>query len=74
MRLSAESQYIVGVASQQDPLQAEVRLTRLGREAVALEARRRTIRYVINALLHRSPIADRKSVAQGASPGNSGDP
>jgi outer membrane protein, heavy metal efflux system len=57
MKLSAESRYIVGAASQQDPLQAEVRLTRLIREAVDLETQRRTIRYAINALLHRSPTA-----------------
>jgi outer membrane protein, heavy metal efflux system len=56
-KLSAESQYIVGVASQQDPLQAEVRLTRLTSQVIELETQRRATRYAINALLHRPPTA-----------------
>lgn len=56
-KISAESQYIVGAASQQDPLQAEVRLTSLTSQVIELDTRRRAIRYAINALLHRPPTA-----------------
>lgn len=55
LKSSAESQYIAGTAAQQDPLQAEVRITRLLRESIDLEAERRVIRAAINALLHRAP-------------------
>ncbi|MBW3672138.1 MAG: TolC family protein, partial [Acidobacteria bacterium] len=55
LKSSAESQYIAGTAAQQDPLQAEVRVTRLLRESIDLEAERRVIRAAINALLHRAP-------------------
>lgn len=57
MKSSAESQYVVGQASQQDPLQAEVRITRLLREETDLEANRRVIAAAINALLHRPPAS-----------------
>lgn len=57
LKSSAESQYVAGTAAQQDPLQAEVRITRLLRQRTDLEAERRVIRAAINALLHRSPIS-----------------
>lgn len=55
MKSSAESQYIVGSAAQQDPLQAEVRITRLLKEWIDLKAETRTIAAAINALLHQMP-------------------
>ncbi len=55
MKSSAESQYVVGNAAQQDPLQAEVRITRLLRERTELQADLRVTRAAINALLHRAP-------------------
>lgn len=55
MRSSAETQYVVGNAAQQDPLQAEVRGTRLRLEETELELSRRTLRAAINTLMRRSP-------------------
>ncbi len=54
---SAEAQYVVGRAAQQDPLQAEVQIARLARAEMSLESQRDTLRAQINALLHRDPDA-----------------
>lgn len=55
MRASAEALYVSGGAAQQDPLQAEVRMTALSRSRIALDARRGTVMAAINSLLHRPP-------------------
>ncbi|MDX1583856.1 MAG: TolC family protein [Thermoanaerobaculia bacterium] len=57
MKASAESQYVVGAAAQQDPLQAEVRATKLLTERSGLEAERRIIQAGMNALMHLPPEA-----------------
>lgn len=53
----AIAQYKVGLASQQDPLQAEVGLANLLHRTVILETRRRNLRAQINALQHQPPEA-----------------
>lgn len=58
LKASAEAQYVSGGASQQDPLQAEVRMSRLERERIALQTDSRRIRARINALLHREPSSE----------------
>lgn len=55
MKASAEAQYIVGRAAQQDPLQAEVELTHLMHQEVSLEGDRREIVSRLNQLLRRRP-------------------
>jgi cobalt-zinc-cadmium efflux system outer membrane protein len=57
LKKSAEVQYIAGRASQQDPLQAEVELSGVLREKVALESERVRVRAQLNGLLHRLPLA-----------------
>lgn len=57
MRESATAQYVVGRASQQDPIQAEVELAELARDRLALEAERDEITARLNGLLHRAPEA-----------------
>ena len=58
IKQSAEAQYVVGRASQQDPLQAEVELSHLLHERLTLGAQISTLRAQINALLHRVPQAE----------------
>ena len=55
LKASAETRYVAGAATQQDPLQAEVRLTRLQRGRLELESRRRTTQARINSMMHRPP-------------------
>jgi outer membrane protein, heavy metal efflux system len=55
MRLSAEAQYVVGRASQQDPLSAEVELGMLERDRLMLESEREVMVAQLNGLLHREP-------------------
>lgn len=57
LKASAEAQYAVGRASQQDPLQAEVELAQMERSRAELLANRDVLRAQINALLHRPPTA-----------------
>lgn len=57
LKKSAEAQYVVGRASQQDPLQAEVALSDVLREKVSLESERDLLRAQLNGLLHRPPAA-----------------
>jgi cobalt-zinc-cadmium efflux system outer membrane protein len=57
LKKSAEAQYVAGRASQQDPLQAEVELSDVLREKVALESERERLRAQLNGLLHRLPQA-----------------
>jgi len=57
LKSSAEAQYVVGRAAQQDPLQAEVRLARLLQQQVVLGTRIDVIKAQINELLHRAPDA-----------------
>lgn len=57
LKRSAEAQYIVGRASQQDPLQAEVELSDMLREKVSLDAERERLLAQLNGLLHRPPRA-----------------
>ncbi len=54
MKKSAEAQYVVGRAAQQDPIQAEVELARLERERLGIEAERDQILARLNGLLHRA--------------------
>ena len=54
----AIARYSAGLASQQDPLQAEVERTHLLHEEMVLEARHQLLVAQINALLHRSPLAE----------------
>lgn len=63
---SAEAMYIVGTASQQDPLQAEVFGSRLEVEAIELEAKRMIVAGRLNVLMNRDPDAALESV--GLSP------
>ncbi|MBW3564497.1 MAG: TolC family protein [Acidobacteria bacterium] len=58
LKESAEAQYVVGRASQQDPLQAEVELTHLVHQEIILATDRREIIARLNELLHRAPAAD----------------
>jgi len=53
----AVARYEVGVASQQDPLQAEVEEAHLLHRELSLEAARRVAREQLNLLLHRAPDA-----------------
>jgi outer membrane protein TolC len=57
LKHSAEAQYVVGKASQQDPLQAEAELVLLQQQRIGLEANREIVRASINGLLHKSPNA-----------------
>jgi cobalt-zinc-cadmium efflux system outer membrane protein len=54
---SAEAQFVVGKASQQDPLQAEVEIAQLLHEEVVLKAQRAILRARMNSLLRRAPQA-----------------
>ena len=56
MKKSAEAQYVVGRAAQQDPIQAEVELAQLARERLMLESERDQIVSRLNGLLHRAPV------------------
>ena len=58
MKKSAEVQYVAGRGSQQDPIQAEVEIAELEREALALETQRAEIVAQLNGLLHRRPDAE----------------
>ena len=55
MKKSAEAQYVVGRASQQDPIQAEVELAHLEHDRIVLETRREVLVAQMNGLLHREP-------------------
>ncbi len=72
LKSSAEAQYAVGRASQQDPLQAEVELAQMQRERAELQANRDVLRAQLNALLHRPshaklpPVAKELSVDEAA--------
>ncbi|HVT44533.1 MAG TPA: TolC family protein [Thermoanaerobaculia bacterium] len=55
LKESAEAQYVVGRASLQDPLQAEVELAHLMHEQIVLLTQRDVVRAQINELLHASP-------------------
>src|SRR5690606_9953969 len=55
LKRSAEAQYVVGRASQQDALQAEVELAHLEHERMVLGHERARIRARLNGLLHRRP-------------------
>lgn len=57
LKQSAASQYAVGRAAQQDPLQAEVEVAMQRRELALIESRREVLRAQLNALLHRRPGA-----------------
>jgi outer membrane protein TolC len=57
LRGAAEAQYVVGQASQQDLIQAELELARTIERRIRLEAARRDAIARINALLHRPPGA-----------------
>lgn len=52
---NAEAQFSVGRGSLQDPLQAEVELSRLVEESATLRSEREAIAASLNGLLHRSP-------------------
>ena len=54
---SAEAQYVVGRASQQDPIQAEVEIAHLEHDRLSLETRRDILIAQLNGLLHRRPRA-----------------
>lgn len=53
----ADTQYATGQAPEQDVLQAEVELTRLGNQQLELERSRRTVQAKINGLLNLDPRA-----------------
>lgn len=55
LKKAAEAQYVVGRASQQDPLQAEVELSHLLHDKFVLQAQREVVQAEINGLLHRPP-------------------
>ncbi|HVS31867.1 MAG TPA: TolC family protein [Thermoanaerobaculia bacterium] len=57
LKESAEAQYVVGRASLQDPLQAEVELAHLMHRDIVLGTERDAVRAQINELLHRPPEA-----------------
>ena len=57
MKKSAEAQYVVGRASQQDPIQAEVELAHLAHDRIVLETQREVLVAQMNGLLHREPAA-----------------
>lgn len=57
IKQSAEAQYVVGRAAQQDPIQAEVELAQLEGERVTIEAEGDQIVARLNGLLHRGPGA-----------------
>lgn len=58
LKKSAEAQFTVGKASQQDPLEAEVELSKLLHEGVVLAADLRAVQARLNGLLHRPPEAN----------------
>lgn len=58
LKRSAEAQFVVGKASQQDPLQAEVEIAQLLHEEVVLKAERAVLRARMNGLLRRAPEAE----------------
>jgi len=58
LKSSAEAQYVVGKAAQQDPLQAEVQLAHLLHQQVVLGTRLDVVRAQINEMLHRPPEAE----------------
>lgn len=53
----ATARYAAGLASQQDPLQAESELAHLIHDGIELRSERQVVRSAINALLHRGPDA-----------------
>ncbi len=53
----ATARYTAGLASQQDPLQAEVEVAHLLHRDVVLRTSQRTVVAQLNALLHRAPDA-----------------
>ena len=55
IRAAAHAQYAAGLASQQDPLQAEVELAHIEHRRVQLTAERQVLVAQMNALLHRGP-------------------
>lgn len=55
LKSAAEVQLSTGRASLQDPLQAEVELSRLVQQSATLHAERTSIAAVLNGLLHRAP-------------------
>jgi outer membrane protein TolC len=55
---AATGRYAAGLASQQDPLQAELELAHLHHEQVVLQSEEDAIRAEINALLHRAAAAE----------------
>ncbi|MCM2313936.1 MAG: TolC family protein [Thermoanaerobaculia bacterium] len=57
LRGAADAQYVVGQATQQDLIQAEVEIARMRESRVRLDAARRDAIARINALLHRAPRA-----------------
>lgn len=57
LKRSAEAQYTVGKASQQDALQAEAELAHMEHDAEVLASQRDIVRAQINGLLHRPPQA-----------------
>lgn len=57
LKESAEAQYTVGRAAQQDPIQAEVELAHVAHQRVVLEAGLAVIKARLNGLLHRPPTA-----------------
>lgn len=57
LKKSAQALYVVGRASQQDPLQAEVELSHLLHDRVVLATQRDAVRAELNGLLHRPPQA-----------------
>jgi outer membrane protein TolC len=52
---SAEAQYIIGQATQQDPIQAETEITLLMHQEIVLRTTRVDIMAQLNGLLHREP-------------------
>ncbi len=68
LKRTAEIQLSTGRASLQDPLQAEVELSRLIQEEATLRAERETIRASVNGLLHRSPGDALPAPARSAAP------
>ena len=55
LREAAAARYAAGLASQQDPIQAEIEGTGLLERGIELEAEREGLMARINALLHRRP-------------------
>lgn len=65
----AEIQLATGRASLQDPLQAEVELSRLVQQDATLRAERESIAASLNGLLHRAPSESLPAPARSSSPG-----